>query len=194
MYVSLLQRPLLINAHRSLTPKMLSTNMEQQSDIPVVKDTSVCIQRRSVVTPIDLDWRKKYYRGVLWRRMLAFILDYFTTFIIASVPAVIISPKDDTSTLCTVLQFVFFILLCAFMESSKWQGSFGKRIMKIQITNCEGYSISFPRALLRNLLRIVVGYSYCLIIPLIIQIFRFRSTKKLFHDEISHTIIGQRLG
>jgi uncharacterized RDD family membrane protein YckC len=170
--------------------------MEQQSDIPVIKNTSVFLQKRNAVVPIDLDWRKKYYRAVLGRRTLAFILDYFTTFVIATIPAVIIFPvrNNETTELCTVFQLVFFVLLCAFMESSKWQGSFGKRIMKIQITNSEGYSISFPRALLRNLLRIVVGYSYCFIIPLIIQIFRFRKTKKLFHDEISHTIIGERLG
>ena len=170
--------------------------MEPQPDIPVVSRSSAFLQNRKPVAPIDLDWRKKYYRAALGRRTIAFILDYFTTFVIATIPAVIIFPLKDNETteLCTAFQFVFFILLCAFLESSKWQGSFGKRIMKIQITNIEGYSISFPRALLRNLLRIVVGYSYCFVIPLIIQIIRFRKTKKLFHDEISHTVIGQKLG
>ena len=170
--------------------------MDQQADIPVVKDTSVCIQKRNVVIPIDVHWRQKYYRAVLARRALAFILDYFTTFVIASIPAVLIFPDRDNETTvewCTAFQLVFFILLCAFLESSKLQGSFGMRIMRIQITNREGFSISFPHALLRNLLRIVVGYSYCFIIPLIIQIIRFRTTKKLFHDEITHTVIGQRL-
>jgi len=168
--------------------------MDQQSDTPVIKYTSVCIQRR-VVVPIDLDWRKKYYRAVLGRRMIAFVLDYFTTLVIATIPAVIIFPmkNDEVTDAGLAFQFILFILLCAFMESTKWQGSFGKRIMKIQITTTEGYSISFPRALLRNLLRIVVGYSYIFIIPLIIQIVRFQKTKKLFHDELSGTVIGQRL-
>jgi len=79
------------------------------------------------------------------------------------------------------------------MESSKWRGTFGKRILKLQITDREGHPISFSRALVRNILRTLVGYSYLLLIPFIIQIFSFKKAKKLFHDQLSSTVIGERL-
>lgn len=168
--------------------------MEQVSSIAEIKNTNNLLKKDRIIVPIDMNWRQNYYRKVFRKRIAAFILDYFTTLMIATVPAVILfSWEDHPSTMALVFQMLCFVLLCALMESSKWQSTFGKRIMKIQITDDMGNSISFSRALKRNLLRIVIGYSYCFIIPLIIQYFRFKKTKKLFHDEISHTVIGERL-
>jgi tetratricopeptide (TPR) repeat protein len=65
--------------------------------------------------------------------------------------------------------------------------------MKLQITDREGERISFFRALWRNILRSLTFYAYCFLLPLIYQYFRFRKTKKLFHDELSNTVIGERL-
>ncbi len=79
------------------------------------------------------------------------------------------------------------------MESSKWRGTFGKQIMKLQITDREGHPINFFRALWRNIVRLIVGYSYIFIIPLIIQYFTFKSSRQLFHDQLSKTIIGEKL-
>ena len=79
------------------------------------------------------------------------------------------------------------------MEASRWCATPGKRILKLQITNREGGRISYPRAFLRNILRTLTFYSYLLVIPLIIQYFRFQKTKKLFHDELSTTVIADRL-
>ena len=65
------------------------------------------------------------------------------------------------------------ILICAFMESSKWRGTPGKLIMKLQITDNAGNPISFGKALIR-----IIAYSY---------------SKKFFHDQLSNTVIGERL-
>ncbi len=172
--------------------------MPQATAVPQSIDLSHYLGSDKAAVPIDLDWRKKYYKKVLRKRMIAFVLDYFITFFLSSAGALIIAfvlnidiEKDYPRLL--LLQFLCFILLCALMESSRWQGTFGKYIMKIQITDKEGYSISFLRSIWRNILRIIIGYSYCFIIPLIFQIVRFRKTKKLFHDELSSTNIGVRL-
>jgi uncharacterized RDD family membrane protein YckC len=161
-----------------------------------------------IFVPIDLDWRKKYYRKVVWKRCIAFVLDMFTTYIIAiviaefllliSVPSKMLFSDESTNSdifffIIGMIQLICFILLCAIMESSKWHGTIGKRIMKIQITDDYGNSISFFRSVVRNLLRIVIGYSYFFILPLIFQYYRFKKIRKLFHDELSHTVIGERL-
>jgi uncharacterized RDD family membrane protein YckC len=171
--------------------------MPQATAVPQSVDLSHYLGSDKAAVPIDLDWRKKYYKKVLRKRVIAFVLDYFITFSLCTVGALIIADvlnidiEGDGRLL--LLQFLCFVLLCALMESSRWQGTFGKYIMKIQITDKEGYSISFLRSIWRNILRIIIGYSYCLIIPLIYQIIRFRKTKKLFHDELSSTNIGVRL-
>jgi uncharacterized RDD family membrane protein YckC len=170
--------------------------MPRATAVPQSIDLSHYLGSDKAAVPIDLDWRKKYYKKVLGKRMIAFVLDYFITFLLSAVGALLIAlilNIDIENSLFLLLQFLCFILLCALMESSRWQGTFGKYIMKIQITDKEGYSISFLRSIWRNILRIIIGYSYFFIIPLVFQIVRFRKTKKLFHDELSSTNIGVRL-
>jgi uncharacterized RDD family membrane protein YckC len=79
------------------------------------------------------------------------------------------------------------------MESSKWRATLGKRLLKLQITDKKGNPITFSRALGRNILRTIVGYSFILIVPVIVQLISFNNTKKLFHDQLSNTVIGERL-
>lgn len=157
--------------------------MPQATAVPQSVDLSHYLGSDKDAVPIDLHWRQKYYLKVLGKRMIAFVLDYFITFflsfmgafIIASILRIDIENRNGVPRLL-LLQFLCFILLCALMESSRWQGTFGKYIMKIQITDKEGYSISFLRSIWRNILRIIIGYSYCFIIPLIYQIVRFMKT------------------
>jgi uncharacterized RDD family membrane protein YckC len=172
--------------------------MTQATAVPQSVDLSHYLGSDKAAVPIDLDWRKKYYKKVLGKRMIAFVLDYFITFVLSTAGALIIAlilniDIENRDQVIFLLQFVCFIVLCALMESSRWQGTFGKYIMKIQITDKEGYSISFLRSIWRNILRIIIGYSYFFVIPLVFQIVRFRKTKKLFHDELSSTNIGVRL-
>lgn len=173
--------------------------------------------KQKPVTPIEVDWRKKYYKIVLWKRLFAFLIDQVLTwlpailigFVFAIVGSLIwdgISNVEVTNAEVTnsemsdaelnyiiLFAFIFYFIVCAKMESSKWRGTFGKRILKLQITDREGHPISFSRALVRNILRTLVGYSYLLLIPFIIQIFSFKKAKKLFHDQLSSTVIGERL-
>jgi uncharacterized RDD family membrane protein YckC len=162
--------------------------------------------RQKTTIPIEADWRKQYYKNVLWKRLFAFILDnlimipvfLFILIIITFFAFVFKDPTvndltDNETFFIFLIGFSTYFIICAKMESSKWRGTFGKRILKLQITDREGHPISFVRALGRNLLRAVTGYSYLFFLPLIIQIFRFKKTKKLFHDQLSSTVIGERL-
>jgi len=100
---------------------------------------------------------------------------------------------DGKLLLYLFIGFLAYLLINAKMESSKWRGTLGKRILKLQITDKAGEPVSFFRALVRNILRPIFGYLYISFITLIIQYFRFKKTKKLFHDELSGTVIGERL-
>lgn len=153
--------------------------------------------------PLETDWRKDYYRNTTWKRGAAFMLDNLLTmfpvmavaFIIASAAVVdddLVVTDTDLGYILSATFLVYFIV-CAIMESSSWRGTFGKRIMKLQITDRDGHAISFGRAFWRNVVRLIVGYSYLLVVPAIIQYFTFQKSKQLFHDQLSSTVIGEKL-
>ncbi|MCG2420398.1 RDD family protein [Aequorivita sp. F47161] len=167
-------------------------------------------QQRSKKTAnatMQVDWRKKYYRNVLWKRALAYYLDNLITALPAMFLAMILwfmvsvslypdSPEEvsDTETTFVLLFSIFFyFIICAIFESSKYRGTFGKMILKLEITDRNGNRITFFKAFWRNIFRMITAYSYMLIIPLIIQIFTFRKTKKLFHDQFSSTVVGEKI-
>jgi uncharacterized RDD family membrane protein YckC len=144
---------------------------------------------------IAADWRTKYYRTVALKRAGAILLDHILLYI-----ALIIillpfadSPDEVFSSAMGWGFLVLYFVIMPLMESSKWQGTIGKRILKLQITDREGERITFLRAFWRNVMRSLVLYSYFFVIPLIFQYFRFQKTRKLFHDELSGTVIGERL-
>ena len=155
-------------------------------------------------TQLNADWRQKYYRNVVWKRAGALALDYLFAFVLAWIIVVILvllgtgllandTNGENTNDVVGVIFFLTFYLVVPLFESSSWQATPGKRIMKLQITDSEGHRIGFFRACLRNVLRSVVFYLYIFLVPLLIQWWRFGKTKKLFHDEWSSTVIGERL-
>ena len=170
-------------------------NLKEQTAYPQIQPTANI--------PLNADWRKQYYKAAVWKRGAAFFLDNLLTmlpvmgiaFVIASVLFVgedLVVSDTELTFICVFTLGVYFIV-CAAMESSKWRGTFGKRIMKLQITDREGHPVSFFRAFSRNIIRFVIGYSYLFIIPLVIQYFTFKKTKQLFHDQLSSTVIGEKL-
>jgi len=78
------------------------------------------------------------------------------------------------------------ILIYAFMESSSWWGTPGKRIMKLQITDKAGNPISFQKALLRNIIKLLIGAfsnigdGILVIIYAVAQIVSYTQTKNFF--------------
>jgi uncharacterized RDD family membrane protein YckC len=153
---------------------------------------------RPVTDAVDVDWRKEYYKRVVWKRGLALLLDYVILiavpiFIFAFVGTLLHQDVTISDTTNFLFLAAMFFLVAPAMEASRWRATIGKRIMKLQITDKHGERISYGRAFVRNILRSVTAFSYFFVIPLVLQYFRFRKTKKLFHDEVSTTVIGERL-
>ena len=144
-----------------------------------------------------MDWRKKYYRAVALKRAGAILLDHIFLVIIWFVLLVIMYMifPDFPNQGSAVIAYILYFVLMPMMESSKWQGTIGKRILKLQITDREGDRITFLRAFWRNVMRTLVLYLYFLTAGalLVVQYFRFNKTRKLFQDELSGTVIGERL-
>ncbi len=157
--------------------------------------TTLTISRPAVTTPVDADWRRKYYRRVLVKRGAALLIDYLAAFFLPLV--VYYSFTEGTvagEDAIFVGGLVVFYLLAPALEASPWRATPGKRILRLEITTKEGDRIGYWRAFVRNVLRSVTLYSYLFFgIGLIAQYFRFRKTKKLFHDELSSTVIGERV-
>jgi uncharacterized RDD family membrane protein YckC len=152
------------------------------------------------VHDMTVDWRRDYYRKIVWKRAAALGIDWVVAFLVWMVWLMFymassgdMSSQWDDSDLAVML--VIFYIGCPLLEASPWRATVGKRVMGLQITDQDGRRISFGRAFLRTVLRTVVGYAYVLSLGvlLVVQYLRFQKTRKLFHDELSSTLIGERL-
>jgi len=189
---------------------------------PEVKDTKLSHEpgnRFAQKSILEIDWRKNYLWKVFWKRVAASLLDG----LIIGVPMYIIfymlvmnsayaqgdyydSSYNDAYE-NAVIKILFYyllmtaaqILIYAFMESSSWRGTPGKRIMKLQITDNAGNPISFGKALIRNVIKLLIGAfsgignGIVIFIYAIAQIISYTQTKKFFHDQLSNTVIGERV-
>lgn len=143
---------------------------------------------------IEVDWRRSYYRRIFWKRGVALALDYMILLVLPLMLMMIIgvTDEDETRPQDLIVALCMFYLVAPLLEASRWRATPGKRILRLEVTGREGHRISFWRAFVRNILRSLTLYSYVFILPLIYQYFRFKKTKKLFHDEFSSTLIGDR--
>ncbi len=203
-------REIIIQPEQLINGAEIEENVEilTQDFIPLVEPKKIKTDSQpkpqKTVIPIESDWREQHYKRVNWKRFWAFLIDQVITgtpaFFVGFVLAALIFPIEneeamtDFELLRDILVTIgFYLIVCALMESSKWRGTFGKMIMRIQITEKDGSRISFIRAFWRNLTKLIVGYSFILIIPFYLQWKSFLKTKKLFHDQLSNTVIGERL-
>ncbi len=173
------------------------------------------IQHAVTMPKLEIDWRQNYLWKVFWKRVAASLLDG----IIIGIPLYIIlvvmvigsvsggmdeyGNISDESAGAVLFSFLIIvaaqILIYAFMESSKWRGTPGKLIMKLQITDNAGHPISFGKSVVRNIIKLLisafagVGNGILLIIYIVAQIISYARTKKFFHDQLSNTVIGERL-
>lgn len=156
--------------------------------------------KAELARPLEVDWRSKYYRRVVWKRCFAYLIDsvlfaYIPIIVIAALTSAVAGPDGDVPaafSVATLPVLLFFPFGLPYLES-RYLGTPGKRLLGLQITDRDGAPISYWRAFGRNFLRSITFYSYVLIVPLIYQRKRFRRTKKLFHDEWSKTVIGEHL-
>src|SRR5260221_2135217 len=130
--------------------------------------------------------------GGFWVRVVALLLDNAIVFFILLAALLSIgmvaanvgmeSVMDVAAWL--VLTFVPF-LYWPVLESSRWQATFGKRIMGLEVTDTDGNRLGFLRALLRSLAKIISSIPF----GLGFLMAAFTARKQALHDMIVKTLV-----
>ena len=83
------------------------------------------------------------------------------------------------------LSFILWIVYCAVMEASSYQATYGKRAMKIKVTDTRGNRLSVGQSILRNLTKIisyvVIGLGFLWVL--------FNKKRRGWHDMIANTYV-----
>ena len=132
------------------------------------------------------------YAG-FWRRAGAFILDAFFISIAVGAIAIVLQrfdvfdglSKKEIDEVKSVIQFFVGWLYFAKMESSELQGTYGKHILKMKVTDVNGERITFGRASMRHFAKflsfITLFFGFIMI--------AFMKKKQGLHDTIADTIV-----
>jgi len=118
------------------------------------------------------------YAG-FWVRFVAMIVDA----VILAVAGGLISAAAFGAGLALSLFLPW--LYEAFMLSSEWQATVGKRAMSIMVTGVDGSRISFARATGRHFAKYISAFILC--IGFIIA--AFTAKKQALHDMIAETVV-----
>jgi uncharacterized RDD family membrane protein YckC len=121
------------------------------------------------------------YAG-FWQRFVAVLID-----------AIIISAATGTAVIATFghgLAFGFLgpWLYEAFMMSSEWQATVGKRVMSIVVTDLDGGRISFARATGRHFAKYISAF----VLGIGFLMAPFTSKKQALHDIIAETLVVKK--
>lgn len=130
--------------------------------------------------------------GGFWVRFVALVLDYAIVFLIMLAALFALLAVKATVGMDSTVELIASLVLSfapyfywPVMESSGWQATVGKRVMGLEVTDADGNRLSFPRALLRSLAKIISG------IPIGIGflIAAFTARKQALHDIIVKTLV-----
>jgi len=80
--------------------------------------------------------------------------------------------------------FIIWIFLCSIMESSKIQGTLGKKIIKIKVINLNGDRISIKTSIVRNLLKFISSIFFFGFI-----LIAFTKKNQGLHDRLTETFV-----
>ncbi|MBL0741723.1 RDD family protein [Chryseolinea lacunae] len=90
-----------------------------------------------------------------------------------------------------IAQLVFWVIQILYhtlMESSKYQGSVGKIVLGLKVTDLEGNKLDFGKAFVRNLCKVVSGLILC--IGYIMA--GLTEKKQALHDMIASTLVVKK--
>jgi uncharacterized RDD family membrane protein YckC len=166
----------------------------------------------AVPTPVPT-YGGVFYAG-FWLRFVAYLIDGFISgiaFVILLIALIVLTGAgaglsrissgedigDDLAAMIGV-GFVFGVialilgvswLYYAFSESSSWQGTIGKKLLNLYVTDLSGRPISFGRASGRFFAKIITG-----MIPLGIgyMLAGFTEKKQALHDMIASCLVLRR--
>ncbi len=92
------------------------------------------------------------------------------------------------STLGTVAVLVGEWLYFAFLESSSWQATLGKKTLGLAVVNADGTQLTFGRASVRYVAKIVSGITLCIGYMMA----GWTPQKRALHDMIAETLVVKR--
>lgn len=90
-----------------------------------------------------------------------------------------------TRIIVRYISFLIWIVYCAIMEASSYEGTFGKRMMRIKVSDENGQRLTLGKSIIRNLTKII---SYTLIGLGFIWVL-FNKEKRGWHDLIAKTYV-----
>lgn len=128
------------------------------------------------------------YAG-FWRRVPAILLDVIILWIPASLFRWIAPLIGISGMTFEIVDFIYLLFIWGvyygFMESSRYQATLGKQILRLKVVNYKGGRISFNKAICRYLGQFIS------ILPLGIGIFMIGWTKKKqgIHDMLAKCLI-----
>jgi uncharacterized RDD family membrane protein YckC len=121
--------------------------------------------------------------GGFWIRAAALFIDGLALIIpIAIVRNVFGSPLGTVAVL--VGEWLYFAIL----ESSSWQATLGKKTLGLAVVNADGTRLTFGRACVRYVAKIVSGITLCIGYMMA----GWTSQKRALHDMIAETLVVKR--
>jgi uncharacterized RDD family membrane protein YckC len=134
------------------------------------------------------------YEGVLWRRILAYFVDFCVIGILAAVVWVVFAVLWLLSfgLLGPVLWFLFGLIPLSYhtlLLSGRWSATVGMRLFDLELRSVTGDRPGFLQALIQTaLFYITVGATCSLVLLLVF----FNRHKRTLHDMLAGTVIVRR--
>jgi uncharacterized RDD family membrane protein YckC len=97
-------------------------------------------------------------------------------------------PLPQPTPLSFALVIVVGLLYYSLFESSAWQATPGKRILKLYVTDLNGQRITFARAAARNFPKMI----FSSIFPFVHVLAGFTERKQALHDMLSSCLVLRR--
>ena len=152
-----------------------------------------CGQRVGVSPPAwsgatDVEIATTYTYAGFWLRFVATIIDLIIVSVVSAFIGAIIAGGDDTGTVSAMLNLFGDWLYCALMESSKFQGTVGKLVLGLIVTDDQYRPISFGRATWRYLghflSTIILGIGFLMA--------AVTTRKQCLHDIMAGTLVVKK--
>lgn len=103
-------------------------------------------------------------------------------------PAQFIGALSAMLGIAWVVKTVVDVLYHSFLESSKFQGSFGKLALGLKVTDTSGAKLDFVKAFIRNICKIISGA----ILAIGYIMAGFTDKKQALHDMIASTLVVKK--
>lgn len=126
--------------------------------------------------------------GGFWARVIAFMIDLVILGTVCMIPVVLVVLADRFPEIFFLTPIVWFGALFYFpvMESSKWQGTVGKKLLNLKVVDKDGNRLSVFRSLLRSAVKYL---SFNITIGLISVLIPCSKDKRALHDSLSGTYV-----